>query len=154
MRSSNSAVGALIKGDVMQSKSAIRTLPTVLVVDDEPEVRAVERRVLEGVGYCVLEATNGAEGIDRIAGAVRLDLLIADLQMPVVCGDEMVRRIRAARPDIPVLFVTGHIDRLMDARSLWEGEAFLEKPFTVVGLREAVSLLLHGTLGTSAVGTN
>jgi hypothetical protein len=42
--------------------------------------------------------------------------------------------------------VTGYIDRLMDARPLWEGEAFLEKPFSVAGLREAVSLLLHGTV--------
>ena len=41
---------------------------------------------------------------------------------------------------------TGYIDRLMDARPLWEGEAFLEKPFSVAGFREAVSILLYGTL--------
>ena len=64
-------------------------------------------------------------------------------------GDEMVRQIRTTRPDLPVLYVTGHIDRLMDGRPLWEGEAFLEKPFSVAGLREAVSLLLYGTVGES-----
>ena len=128
--------------------SAKRTEATVLVVDDEAEVRAFERRVLEGVGYGVLEATNGADAIDRVAGAARVDLLIADLQMPEVSGAEMVRRIRLTRPDMPVLYVTGHIDGLMDERSLWEGEAFLEKPFTVAGLREAVSLLLYSTLVT------
>ncbi len=128
--------------------SAERTGATVLVVDDESEVRGFERRVLEGIGYGVLEATNGADAIDRMAGAARVDLLVADLQMPEVCGDEMVRRIRLARPDMPVLYVTGHIDGLMDERSLREGEAFLEKPFTVAGLREAVSLLLYGTLVT------
>jgi hypothetical protein len=45
-----------------------------------------------------------------------------------------------------VLYVTGHIDSLMDTRSLWEDEAFLEKPFTAAGLTEAVSLLLYGTI--------
>jgi len=143
-------------GDVMQSKSAVGTPPTVLVVDDEAPMRAFERRILESVGYCVLEATNGAEGIDRLAGDARLDLLIADLEMPVLGGDEMARRIRLARPDLRVLYVTGHIDRLMDARPLWEGEAFLEKPFSDVGLLEAVSLLLHGTTrwGQVESGTN
>ena len=128
--------------------SAKRTGATVLVVDDESEVRAFERRVLEGIGYGVLEAKNGADAIDRMAGAARVDLLVADLQMPEVSGAEMVRRIRLTRPDMPVLYVTGRIDGLMDERSLWQGEAFLEKPFTVAGLREAVSLLLYGTLVT------
>ena len=128
--------------------SAKRTEATVLVVDDEADVRAFERRVLEGVGYGVLEATNGADAIDRMAGAARVDLVVADLQMPEVSGAEMVRRIRLTRPDMPVLYVTGRIDGLMDDRSLWEGEAFLEKPFTMAGLREAVSLLLYGTLVT------
>jgi FixJ family two-component response regulator len=66
--------------------------------------------------------------------------------MPGLNGVEMVRQIRTKRPDLPVLYVTGYIDRLMDARPLWEGEAFLEKPFTLEGLREAVSLLLYGTV--------
>jgi FixJ family two-component response regulator len=64
--------------------------------------------------------------------------------MPEVSGDEMVRRIRALRPDLKVLYVTGHIDRLMDARPLWDGEAFLDKPFSMNGLVEAVSLMIYG----------
>jgi len=137
----------------MRSMSeATVTLPTVLVVDDDAAVREVERRVLEDAGYAVLEATNGVEGIERLAGDTAIDLLIADLQMPVLGGAEMVRRIRLVRPDLRVLYVTGHIHSLMDARPLWEGEAFLEKPFSIAGLREAVSLLLKGTLGKSASG--
>jgi FixJ family two-component response regulator len=67
--------------------------------------------------------------------------------MPDLGGEEMVRQIRAARPDLKVLYVTAHIDRLLDVRKmLWEGEAFLDKPFTAQGLIEAVSLLLYGTL--------
>jgi CheY-like chemotaxis protein len=130
----------------MSDRGSPGTGPIVLVVDDEEPIRTVARRVLEDQGYQVTEATNGLEAIALLSRGAPLDLLMADLDMPELGGDEMVRRIRATRPDLKVLFVTGHIDKLMDARPLWEGEAFLEKPFSLVGLREAVSLLLHGTL--------
>ena len=120
--------------------------PTVLVVDDEPGIRQIARRILEDGGYEITEAEGGLEAIALLAQGHPLDLLIADLDMPGLGGDEMVRRIRATRPDLKVLYVTGHIDRLMDARPLWEGEAFLEKPFNPVGLREAIALLLYGTV--------
>jgi CheY-like chemotaxis protein len=123
-----------------------RTPSTVLVVDDEPLIRQISRRTLESHGYQVTEAASGLEAIELLSHGAPLDLLIADLDMPELTGDEMVRRIRAARPDLKVLYVTGHIDLLMDARPLWYGEAFLEKPFKPTALREAVALLLHGTL--------
>lgn len=120
--------------------------PKVLIVEDEAPVRAVERRVLEQQGYEVLEASDGLEGIAALDRTPHLDLLVADLNMPGLNGDEMVQRIRIARPDIRVLYVTGCIDQLMDSRPLLEGEAFLEKPFTPGGLQEAVSLLIFGTI--------
>lgn len=121
--------------------------PRVLVVDDEAPVRQMQRRILEKNGYQILDAPSGAEAIAMIEKGQALDLLIADLDMPELGGDEMVRRIRMTRPDLKVLYVTGHIDGLLDVRAtLWEGEAFLEKPFTADGLREAVALLLYGTL--------
>jgi two-component system cell cycle sensor histidine kinase/response regulator CckA len=119
---------------------------TVLVVDDEPLIRQISRRTLEGHGYVVTEAGSGMEAIELLSHGIPLDLLIADLDMPELTGDEMVRRIRAVRPELKVLYVTGHIDLLMDARPLWEGEAFLDKPFNPAALREAVALLLYGTL--------
>jgi CheY-like chemotaxis protein len=118
----------------------------ILLVDDEPAIRAVQRRTLEAEGYVVKEAASGEEGLAAIRQPAQIDLLVADLAMPGLSGDEMVRQIRLMRPDLRVLYVTGYIDRLMDARPLWEGEAFLEKPFSVAGFREAVSLLLHGTV--------
>jgi CheY-like chemotaxis protein len=119
---------------------------TILVVDDEAGIRTVARRALEDAGYQVLEASDGRAAIKLLAEGAELDLLIADLNMPGLDGNEMVRRIRTTRPDLKVLYVSGHISRLMDARPLWQGEAFLNKPFTNEGLREAVSLLLYGTL--------
>jgi len=130
----------------MAPKTAATASTTVLVVDDEAPIRQIARRILEDGGYQITEAEGGLEAIALLAEGHPLDLLMADLDMPGLGGDEMVRRIRATRPDLKVLYVTGHIDRLMDARPLWEGEAFLEKPFNAVGLREAIALLLHGTL--------
>jgi CheY-like chemotaxis protein len=116
----------------------------VMIVDDEDGIRLLERRVLEAEGYTVVEASNGLEAIAQLSTGAHVDLLMADLDMPELGGDEMVRRVRTTRPDLKVLYVTGHIDKLMDARPLWEGEAFLDKPFTAAGLSEAVSLLLRG----------
>jgi CheY-like chemotaxis protein len=115
-----------------------------MVVDDEPQVLDVERHILEGAGYQVLHSTSALDAIARLAEGPPLDLLIADLDMPELGGDEMVRQIRATRPNLKVLFVTGHADLLMETPRRWEGEAILEKPFTEEGLREAVSLLLSG----------
>lgn len=120
----------------------------VLVVDDEPGVRALARRILEGGGYGVVEAGNGAEALAVMESPQRVDFLIADLDMPVMRGEEMARRIRALRPDLRVLYVTAHSELLFAERpELIDGEAFLDKPFTRRGLLEAVSLLKSGYIG-------
>jgi len=117
------------------------------VVDDEAPIRMAARRILEAGGYKVLEAENGARAIELLTDDVAIDLLMADLEMPELTGEEMARRLRAQRHDLRVLYVSGYVDRLLNERPiLWEGEAFLEKPFTFDGLSEAVSLLLFGTL--------
>ena len=121
--------------------------PLVLVVDDEAPIREMARRILEKVGYRVTEAANGWDAIALIDAHEPIDLLMADLDMPELGGEEMARQIRARRPDLKVLYVTAHVDRLFEERPLlWEGEAFLDKPFTAAGLLEAVSLILHGTI--------
>jgi CheY-like chemotaxis protein len=120
----------------------------VLVVDDEPGVRALARRILEGGGYQVIEAADGVEGVAIIESSTRVDFLMADLDMPLMQGEEMARRIRARRPDLRVLYVTAHSERLFQERpELIDGEAFLDKPFTSRGLLEAVSLLKNGSIG-------
>jgi CheY-like chemotaxis protein len=115
----------------------------VLVVDDEIAVRSMETRILQAGGYDVRDAPGAAEAFAMLDAGLAPDLVIADLDMPGLSGEEMVRHIHASRPNLKVLYVTGNIDRLLDSRSLlWEGEAFLDKPFTANGLLEAVSLLL------------
>ncbi len=117
----------------------------MLVVDDEPGVRALARRFLESDGYAVIEAGHGQEALDIMASKVEVDFLVADLDMPVMRGEEMAKTVRALRPDLRVLYVTACSEQLFkDRPELIDGEAFLDKPFTKRGLLEAVSLLKSG----------
>jgi CheY-like chemotaxis protein len=121
--------------------------PRAIVVDDEPAVRTIVRRMLEPAGYIVQEAATPVEACAAAENAERLDLLVADYQMPELTGGETARRIRIAKPRVKVLFITGYPDALFEERkALWVGEAFLEKPFTRKGVLEAASLLLFGKL--------
>jgi two-component system cell cycle sensor histidine kinase/response regulator CckA len=123
--------------------------PLVLVVDDEAPIRMMETRILEAGGYQVVAAAGAVAAFAMFDDGIVPDLVIADLDMPELSGEDMMARIHAMRPHQKVLYVTGNIDRLMDARSiLHEGEAFLDKPFTAAGLLEAVSLLLTRRIGT------
>jgi CheY-like chemotaxis protein len=136
-----------------QSNAGAETHPLVLVVEDERNIRRVSRRFLEGAGYNVLDVDNGRDALailDDLSQPV--EVLIADLVMPGISGEEMARQARARRPDLKVLYVSGHIDRLLDQRALWDDEAFLEKPYTSAALLEAVSLLLHGTVRSRCDG--
>ena len=117
----------------------------VMVVDDEDSVRKLACRALELAGFRVIEARDGVEALGLINDATPVDLLCADMNMPVLAGDEMARQFRLRQPDLKVLYVSGFVDSLFEKRhTLWQGEAFLEKPFTSKGLVQAVSLLLAG----------
>lgn len=117
----------------------------VLVVDDEPGVRELARRILEQGGYGVIEAGNALEALTLVNLGAKVDFLMADLDMPGMLGHEMATQIRALRPGLRVLYVTAHSQILFSGRlELAHGEAFLDKPFTVNGLLEAVSLLKVG----------
>ena len=123
----------------------ISKAPVILVADDEAIVRELARRILEPAGFQILEARDGAEAVSLLQRGAEIDLLLADLEMPNLSGEEMVQRIRQDHRDLKVLYVSGLVDRLLDERPvLWEGEAYLEKPFSPAGLLEAVNLLYYG----------
>lgn len=117
----------------------------ILAVDDEPGVLALVRRCLDDGRITLHEALSGKDALEQIGKGPVLDLLITDLRMPEMEGDELARQVRAMAPDLKVLYLTSHADRLFDAKQqLWEEEAYLDKPFTREALREAVALLLFG----------
>jgi len=118
---------------------------TILAVDDEPGVLALVRRCLDDERVTVFDATSGKEALEQMPSNPPLDLLITDLRMPEMEGDELARQVRALEPDLKVLYLTSHADRLFGVKpQLWAGEAYLDKPFTREGLREAVAQLLYG----------
>jgi len=117
----------------------------ILAVDDEPGVLALVRRCLDDERVTLIEATSGKDALEQIPKGPSLDLLITDLRMPEMEGDELARQVRALDPDLRVLYLTSHADRLFGVKpQLWAEEAYLDKPFTREGLREAVAQLLFG----------
>jgi len=129
------------------TSQARRTRPpaTVLVVDDEDSVRRFVARVMTEAGCEVVTAVDGADAVATAARLGSIDLLVTDLMMPEMAGDELARRLRQTDGDLPVLYLTGFSDRLFAERmQLWEHEAFLDKPCTVQGLLEAATLVSGG----------
>ena len=110
----------------------------VLLVEDEPRVRAQARRLLQRSGYEVIEASDGADG-RRLFSERRedIDVVVTDVVMPLIGGVDMVATLRAARPDLPVVFVSGYTAEEqglpLDART-----AFLTKPYTIDALCDAI----------------
>ena len=121
--------------------------PVVLIVDDEPEIVEIEAHVLKQAGFAVLPVGTPTAALQLIEAEMPVDLVVADLNMPVMNGDEMATRLRRMRPDLKILFVTAFADDLFEGQPmLWSNEAYLDKPFTREGLIEAVSLLLCGQI--------
>jgi two-component system cell cycle sensor histidine kinase/response regulator CckA len=119
----------------------------VLVVDDEEPVLKFVDRVLREAGYKTVTASSGPEAIETAKRIGPLGALVTDVMMPGMSGDELVRILRQTEPNLKVLYLTGYSDRLFKEKAvLWADEAFLDKPCTIKGLREAVSLLVEGTV--------
>ena len=121
---------------------------TVAVVDDDPMMLDVLARILQRENFHLLMASGGPEIIQKLSehdGDV--DLLITDYAMPDMQGRELADHVRQRFPALKVLYQTGFSDRLFENRiELEEGAAFLEKPFTARGLREAARLVLFGSI--------
>ncbi len=115
---------------------------TVLLVEDEKAVRTLTGSILKEFGYRVLEADGGRVAMEICATeGGRIDLLLTDLVMPEMWGDELAWRLRTAFPSIRVLYLSGYGDRRQKRRASGDG-SFLEKPFTAERLLEKVREVL------------
>jgi CheY-like chemotaxis protein len=105
---------------------------TVLVVEDQDEVRDLALEFLRSQGYVVLEASNGAQALE-IAGRHpgRIDLLMTDVIMPGISGPELAKQLTAVRPETRVLYVSGYTEESIGQHGVLEkGTEFLSKPFS------------------------
>jgi PAS domain S-box-containing protein len=113
---------------------------TVLLVDDEEDVRAVTASMLERLGCSVLQAGDGREGVDVFRAHARtIDTVIVDLTLPHLSGDGVFREIRTIRPDACVILMSGYHDEKATGGLAEAGLAgFLRKPFSVADLQKAL----------------
>ena len=113
---------------------------TILLVEDEDPVRAVNSRALSARGYTVLEAASGLEALAIVReGRQTIDLVVSDVVMPEMDGPTLLREVRKHEPDLKVIFVSGYAEDAF-RKNLPEGETFnfLPKPFSLKQLVETV----------------
>jgi CheY-like chemotaxis protein len=112
--------------------SSEKQTQTALVVDNDPDLRAVIRHILELEGWRVVEAGDGREALDRASGA-QLDAVITDVEMPGMDGIELATRLRRRRHAVPLLAITRRPPQGVNAALFDE---VLPKPIPVPALRE------------------
>jgi PAS domain S-box-containing protein len=120
---------------------------TILLVEDEPQVRDLVLSVLAARGYKVLSADSGAEAIRLEEGhPARIHLLITDVVMPNMSGRELAEHMLSLRPELKVLFMSGYTDdAVLRHGVIAPGSAFLQKPFALEDLLQRVRALLDGS---------
>jgi two-component system cell cycle sensor histidine kinase/response regulator CckA len=135
----DAAASAILKGPLP------RGTETLLVVEDEPAVRHLARRVLEAQGYTVLSASNGQDALHvaRDYKGLPIDLVITDVVMPLMGGKVMAEWLKTTYPDLRVLFTSGYTDDAIAHHGvLDEGVEFLSKPYTPTTLTHKVREML------------
>lgn len=120
-------------------------LARILIVDDEPSVRRMLRRLLSEGGYQIVEAGDGAEALEiAIRDESGFDLVITDIKMPVMDGRELGRLLHATMPELPVLYTSGYTsDTGSKATQGGKSLPFLRKPFEPDGLLRSVASMLR-----------
>jgi CheY-like chemotaxis protein len=114
---------------------------TILVVEDEPQVRAIAVSMLRARGYRVLPASSGAEAFDLARAQACIDLVVSDVIMPSERGPQLVARLRQEHPRLPALYVSGYAaEAVLETDERREG--FLQKPYTGRQLALQVRALL------------
>jgi two-component system, cell cycle sensor histidine kinase and response regulator CckA len=119
---------------------------TILVVEDDAEVRKLAAEMLSRQGYAVLEAASGLDAL-RLwrRHASSIDLLLSDVVMPALAGPELAAKLQVERPDLKVLYMSGYPEEVMAKHGLTASEStFLHKPFTSDALVHSVRLVLDG----------
>jgi CheY-like chemotaxis protein len=140
------ALAAGVEGGKSQAHvPPARSVSRILVIDDEEILRRMLREMLESLGYEILDAADGYEGIEMIEkNPGGIHLVILDVKMPRISGSDAFRLIRKADPEIKVLLTTGY-GRSQDVQALLDlgANGVIEKPFSLATLGKTVGKLLE-----------
>jgi PAS domain S-box-containing protein len=117
---------------------------TVLVVEDEPVVRALIVEVLQDLGYRALEAGDGPSGLKILESSERVDLLVTDVGLPGLNGRQLADYARSFRPGLKILFITGYAENAAIASGFLEpGMEMMTKPFAVEALATRLRTMIE-----------
>lgn len=120
-------------------ESVIGPAPTVLLVEDDEQVRAFIASLLKGDGYRVIEAESGLAGLQAAENLENADLLISDMLLPELSGFDLAQSLQPRFPRMKVLFMTGYVEGDIVQRCVTELRAsFLDKPFQPQKLLQTV----------------
>jgi len=131
-----------------EEKESEGPLPTgserILFIDDEPVLVEIGSQMLEGLGYEVVTQRSSTEALELFrAEPDRFDLVITDMTMPDITGDELAQELMKTRPDIPVILCTGHSRLVSEEKAkdmgIW---AFVMKPISIRAMAETVRRVL------------
>lgn len=140
------AIQAVLKEEQILSPGIRRGTETILVAEDNEEVRDLMKDILTKFGYTVLEAMDGQDAIDRFRQHSGIDLLIMDAVMPRKNGRESYEEIHAIDPDIKVIFISGYTRDIVLDKGIEEGDFhFIPKPLSPTALLHKVRAVLDGS---------
>jgi signal transduction histidine kinase/ActR/RegA family two-component response regulator len=127
-----SAAGAASTSRAQRAAGAVQGTGTILLVEDEPALRALAVTSLKKLGYTVLEASSGVQAIVIAQGHLNpIDVVVTDVVMPHMSGPELVEKLQETRQDFAVIFMSGYSDGMALERARIGAElAFLPKPFS------------------------
>ena len=116
---------------------------TILLVDDDKELREFLYQHLQHCGHAVLQASSGNEALERYRRNPDIDLLLTDIVMPGLTGDQLAVQLFESKPGLPVLFISGNSPNQINTQiPLVEGKNFLRKPFSFDTLERTIANLL------------
>jgi PAS domain S-box-containing protein len=125
---------------------------TILLVEDEPSLWQLANRILTRHGYVVCAAVTPAEALLQVADLQQpIDLMFTDVIMPGMMGNELAERMRAIRPSLPVLYMSGYAELVLHTQGVLDADVdLLEKPFSEVNMLARVARALAGTARNAA----
>ena len=133
-----------MEAEVVKTSSATQGHERILLIDDEEQIIDIEQQILERLGYKVTPKTDSQEALEEFAALPdHFDLVITDMTMPKMTGDQLARKLLDIKPDIPVILCTGFNETITEEKALAMGiDKFVMKPIVKDELASTIRAVL------------